>query len=116
MRVKERARRIIRRVIFMFNFFLVLGLVPGTNFQITFNELVFGMFVLTVAYYVYHHQQQSKEKAVKVIQYSRLHSFSYPVSAQLAPELQIARKVAALLANTFSLRLNQVVRLVRRAA
>lgn len=97
----------------MFNFFWVLGIVPGTNFQLTFNEIMLGIFALLAAYYIYHHQQESKEQVIKIVQYSELHGFSFPVTGAL--EGPIGRKAAAPLANIFAPRLNQVVRLVRRA-
>ena len=103
----------------MLNFFLVLGLVPGTNFQITFNEVVFAVIAMLAAYYIsparqiYRRHQNSKVVAMPIVQYSNLHSFSYP--AKLAPEEQIDRKVVAPLIGTFVLRLNQAVRLARRA-
>lgn len=98
----------------MFNFFWVLGLVPGTNFYLTFNEIMSGVLAMAAAYYVYHHQQESKQKVEQVIQYSQLHGFSFPLT--VAQEAQTVRRAAAPLANTFAPHLNRVVRLVRRAA
>lgn len=98
----------------MFNFFLVLGLIPGTNFYLTFDEIMFGVFAMGVAYYVYHHQQESKQKVDQFIEYSQLHGFSFPVTAVL--EEPIVRKVVVPLAGTAALGLNRVVRLGRRAA
>ena len=53
----------------MLNEFLVLGQVPGTNFQITFNDLVllFDLALLLFALEHYHHLTQK-------IRYYRLYS------------------------------------------
>jgi len=98
----------------MFNFFLVLGLIPGTNFQITFNEWLIGVLALAIVLYARSYSQQTKQPIIKISQYdTQIHGFSFPIS--LEPEAQIARRAVAPLANTFVPRLSQVVRLARRA-
>ncbi len=70
----------------MLYFLLVLGQIPGTHFQLTFNELIALVAALAVGLYSYYdHYAEHKPKTYDVI---RLHSFSYPAQVQRAPTFQ----------------------------
>lgn len=102
------------RAFFMLNFFLVLGLIPGTNIQLTFNEIVLA-FVLMIGG-LWLHMKRRPHAIIKqeVIQLSRLHSFSFPIANQ--QEESTDRKAGVLPVSISSLRSSSVARLIRRVA
>ncbi|HEU5004486.1 MAG TPA: hypothetical protein VFT49_00135 [Candidatus Saccharimonadales bacterium] len=67
----------------MLNFFLVLGLIPGTNFQITFNEIVLSVLVLVFSYVAVSSRRPKIIIKQEFVQLSRLHSFSFPIATNL---------------------------------
>lgn len=98
----------------MLNFFLVLGLIPGTNIQLTFNEIVL-IFVLSVGG-LWLHVKRRPRVIIKqeVIQLSRLHSFSFPIANQ---QVELTGRKAGVLPISISfLRSSSVARLIRRVA
>lgn len=101
----------------MLNFFLVLGLVPGTNFQLTFGEIIFlGLALALFTWRFFARHGHVADATQPVIQLSRLHSFSYPIASQPVQAVPIHRKVAALLIDTFVQHLGQAVRRFRQYA
>jgi hypothetical protein len=54
------------------DFFLVLGLIPGTNFQITFNEIVFVVALLAAWYFRRQLRRQLSLQKRRTIAYLRL--------------------------------------------
>lgn len=97
----------------MLNFFLVLGLVPGTNLVLTFNEIMLAIFLLAAFIYLRAGHQPRIFIKQEVVQLSRLHSFSFPIPNQPAPAVSIPRKAAALQVNIFAQRLAQAARRFR---
>ena len=99
----------------MLNFFLVLGLIPGTNIQITFNEILI-VFLLFVAG-LYHYARKDRRVYIRqeVVQLSRLHSFSFPIPTTRQEE-ETDRKAEAPLKDIVSQYLSRVAQLIRRAA
>jgi len=49
--------------------FIILGYVPGTTFQITFNNFVLAVAIITIVYSVfwYHNYAQIRRRARKII-------------------------------------------------
>lgn len=99
----------------MLNFFLVLGLVPGTNIQLTFSEILL-VFVLYIAgVWLYFNRSQRVVVKQEVVQLSRLHSFSYPIHVMTSEE-STGHKAEVLLKDIVSQYLDRVAQLVRRVA
>lgn len=94
----------------MLDFFLVLGQIPGTNFQITFNEIIFSLLIMWVIYHVVRAILAHSKPKRQVIQLSSLHSFSYPITAK--PATPTHRIIEVLLA---SIHLAREARLQRAA-
>jgi len=42
----------------MFNLILVLGQVPGTDFQVTFDELLISLFLIIEAFIAWHYRKR----------------------------------------------------------
>jgi hypothetical protein len=89
----------------MLDFFLVLGQIPGTNIQITFDEILFAVLLAGIYLYVRIESRPDRPR-VETIQLSQLHGFSYPIGFKPAVRLT-RRKAAVLLVNTFFHRLSQ---------
>lgn len=96
----------------MLNFFLVLGLIPGTNIQLTFNEILLVTILLVVSFRLYGRRPKISIKQ-EIVQLSRLHSFSYPIPAS-PPVKSTVRKVEVLPINIVALHLGRVARLIRQ--
>ena len=80
----------------MLDFFLVLGQIPGTNFQITFNEIMIALLFMFVCYYYIKAYRRSRQPQLPIIQLSSLHSFSYPISLKpVTPTRRIAEALQA---------------------
>lgn len=102
------------RAFFMLNFFLVLGLIPGTNIQLTFNEIVFIFALLVGGLWLHMKRRPLIIIKQEVIQLSRLHSFSFPITNQQAEST--GHKAGVLPVSISSLRSSSVARLIRRVA
>ncbi len=101
----------------MLDFFLVLGIVPGTSFVLTFNEILLVFSLVVTALWLYAGRRPKISIKQEVAQLSRLHSFSYPIPAKFSqPEEPTAHKAEVPLANIVLPHLSRVVRLIRRAA
>lgn len=97
----------------MFNFFVVLGQVPGTNLQITFNEMliVYGLIACgTIIYALRTPKLSAPKRLSRVYQLSQFpdykNTYIIPVQPATRP------KAAALPANTYFSWLNQHWRIV----
>ncbi len=76
----------------MLNSLLVLGLVPGTDFQITFSELMIFCLALTLAFYSRHRYLASQTPSyLPALMYSEL-AIQKPV-AQLTPHKALILQV-----------------------
>lgn len=97
----------------MLNFFLVLGLIPGTNLVFTFNEIIFVMFALAAFLYLRATRRTKMVIRQEIIQLSRLHSFSFPMPTLEAPEGPTHHKAEVLRASIYAQRLVQAARRFR---
>ena len=97
----------------MLDFFLVLGQIPGTNFDLTFNEIFLGVLIFTgvFAWKSGLIILPSRPVEREVIQLSSLHSFSYPA---IQPVQSTDHKSLDLLVNAWRSRLSQALRLARQ--
>ncbi len=101
----------------MLDFFLVLGIVPGTSFVLTFNEILLVFSLIVAALWLYGSRRPKISIKQEMVQLSRLHSFSYPIPTKFSqPEEPTAHKVEVPLVNIVLPHLSRVVRLIRRAA
>ena len=60
----------------MLNQLLVLGLVPGTNFQITFSDLMILVEMILI-YYLLRHKLPHPQAIRKQLEYYRLYTYLY---------------------------------------
>lgn len=99
----------------MLNFFLVLGLIPGTDIQLTFNEILLIFAGLAGGLWLRARRGQRVVIKQEVIQLSRLHSFSYPIQLSRLEE-SIGHTAAALPKDIVFRYLSRVARRVHRVA
>lgn len=97
----------------MFNMFLVLGQVPGTNFQISFNELIIACLLVAVFLFArsYKRPQIVSRRLTGVYQLSRFNEYKETLVIQAGRSPH--RKVSTLPANIWLHWLGQHWRIVR---
>lgn len=96
----------------MLNFFLVLGMIPGTDLVLTFDEILLAIFILAAFLYLRTGRRPKIIIKQEVVQLSRLHGFSFPIPITLPAE-STGRKAVIPQVNIFVQRLTQVVRRFR---